>query len=57
MVTTILIHKTLGPVDVLVNGLIGPPFYHVPESVKTATTVVESVRQLVSKNGAYGSII
>lgn len=54
---TVLVHKTIGAIDVLMYGLVGPPLHHIASPVETPSAVVEAVRQLVPQYCANRAVI
>lgn len=57
IIVTVLVHKTISSIDVLIDCLVGPPFHHVASSVEAPSAVIEAVRQFVPQYCANRTVI
>jgi len=57
VVAAILLHKALGAIDILLDGLVGPPLDHVSCPVEPPPAVVEAVGEFVAQDGTNRAII
>lgn len=57
MVATILPNETIGAVDVLINSAVRPPLNHISITVEHSSTIIESMRQFMSKYTTNRTVI
>lgn len=57
IVVTVLVHKTISSIDVLIDCLVGPPLHHVASPVKASSAVIKAVRQFVPQYCANRTVI